>query len=71
MLLGHGAGHKQNAGYVLGQPWTGMHTLNPFDMFGDPNRRADNGWGGWVYAVDADSGVWKWRVDLIIRWWRA
>jgi alcohol dehydrogenase (cytochrome c) len=44
------------------QPWTGMHTLNPFNMFGDPNRIADNGWGGWVYAVDADTGVWKWRA---------
>jgi alcohol dehydrogenase (cytochrome c) len=46
----------------LGQPWTGMAALNPFNVFGDPARRADGGWGGWVYAVDADSGVWKWRV---------
>ncbi|MGO9946125.1 MAG: PQQ-binding-like beta-propeller repeat protein [Steroidobacteraceae bacterium] len=53
---------KQLRGMPMGQPWTGMHTLNPFDMFGDPNRRADNGWGGWVYAVDADTGVWKWRA---------
>ena len=53
---------KQLRGMSMGQPWTGMHTLNPFDMFGDPNRRADNGWSGWVYAVDADTGVWKWRA---------
>jgi alcohol dehydrogenase (cytochrome c) len=53
---------KQIKGMRLGQPWTGMHTLNPFDMFGDPNRRADDGWSGWVYAVDADTGVWKWRA---------
>ena len=46
----------------MGQPWTGMHALNPFNMFGDPARRADGGWGGWVYAVDADTGVWKWRL---------
>jgi alcohol dehydrogenase (cytochrome c) len=39
-----------------------MHTLNPFDMFGDPSRIADGGWGGWVHAVDADTGVWKWRL---------
>jgi alcohol dehydrogenase (cytochrome c) len=49
-------------GMPLGQPWTGMAALNPFNVFGDPARRADGGWGGWVYAVDADSGVWKWRV---------
>jgi alcohol dehydrogenase (cytochrome c) len=53
---------KQIRGMPLGQPWTGMHTLNPFDMFGDPNRRPDDGWSGWVYAVDADTGVWKWRA---------
>jgi alcohol dehydrogenase (cytochrome c) len=53
---------KQLRGMALGGPWTGMHALNPFNMFGDPARRADNGWGGWVYAVDADSGVWKWRA---------
>jgi alcohol dehydrogenase (cytochrome c) len=53
---------KQLRGMALGGPWTGMHALNPFNMFGDPNRIADNGWGGWVYAVDADTGVWKWRA---------
>jgi len=53
---------KQLRGMTLGQPWTGMHALNPFNMFGDPARRADGGWGGWIYAVDADTGVWKWRL---------
>jgi PQQ-dependent dehydrogenase (methanol/ethanol family) len=53
---------KQLREKALGQPWTGMHALNPFNMFGDPARRADGGWGGWVYAVDADTGVWKWRL---------
>jgi alcohol dehydrogenase (cytochrome c) len=53
---------KQLRGMSLGAPWTGMHALNPFNMFGDPNRIADNGWGGWLYAVDADTGVWKWRA---------
>jgi alcohol dehydrogenase (cytochrome c) len=24
--------------------------------------RADGHWAGWVYAIDADSGVWKWRM---------
>jgi alcohol dehydrogenase (cytochrome c) len=41
-----------------GQPWAGMWTRNPFAMFGD----FDKAWAGWVYAVDADSGVWKWRL---------
>ena len=35
-----------------------MWTLNPFDMFG----RFDKTWAGWVYAVDADTGIWKWRL---------
>jgi alcohol dehydrogenase (cytochrome c) len=37
-----------------------MATLNPFWLFGRADR--DNDWAGWVYAVDADSGVWKWRL---------
>jgi alcohol dehydrogenase (cytochrome c) len=46
----------------VGQPWVGMATLNPFNMFGKQSR-ADGHWAGWVYAVDADTGVWKWRVQ--------
>jgi len=45
----------------LGQPWSGMATFNPFNMFGRP-AQADGDWAGWVYAVDADTGVWKWRL---------
>ena len=41
-----------------GEPWVGMATWNPFSMFG----RTDRDWAGWVYAVDADTGVWKWRL---------
>ena len=26
------------------------------------SRRDDGHWAGWVYAVDADTGVWKWRL---------
>jgi alcohol dehydrogenase (cytochrome c) len=43
----------------VGQPWTGVATWNPFWAFGEFDRR---GWGGWLYAVDADTGVWKWRL---------
>jgi alcohol dehydrogenase (cytochrome c) len=44
-----------------GSPWTGMATLNPFWPFGRPSK-ADGGWAGWLYAIDADTGVWKWRA---------
>jgi alcohol dehydrogenase (cytochrome c) len=44
-----------------GQPWTGEKSLNPFNEFGKFSR-ADNHWSGWLHAVDADTGVWKWRV---------
>jgi alcohol dehydrogenase (cytochrome c) len=47
-------------GQGMGAPWSGMATLNPFWLFGRADR--DNDWAGWVYAVDADSGVWKWRL---------
>jgi alcohol dehydrogenase (cytochrome c) len=46
---------------AIGQPWTGMATLNPINMFGKESR-TDGYWAGWVYATDADTGVWKWRV---------
>jgi alcohol dehydrogenase (cytochrome c) len=45
----------------LGQPWTGEKSLNPFDVFGKFSR-ADRFWAGWVHAVDADTGEWKWRL---------
>jgi alcohol dehydrogenase (cytochrome c) len=44
-----------------GSPWTGMATLNPFWPFGRPSK-ADGGWAGWLYAIDADTGVWRWRA---------
>jgi alcohol dehydrogenase (cytochrome c) len=42
-----------------GGPWFGNLSRNPFSLFG---RQDENSWGGWVYAVDADTGVWKWRL---------
>jgi len=45
----------------VGQPWVGMATFNPFNMFGKESRSEDH-WAGWVYAVDADTGAWKWRL---------
>lgn len=41
-------------------PWSGEDSINPFNMWG----RADPvfQWAGWLYAVDADSGRWRWRA---------
>jgi alcohol dehydrogenase (cytochrome c) len=44
-----------------GQPWFGESSLNPFNLFGKQSR-GDGYWGGWLHAVDADAGVWKWRL---------
>jgi alcohol dehydrogenase (cytochrome c) len=41
--------------------WTGEKSLNPADVFGAFSR-ADGTWGGWLHAVDADTGEWKWKV---------
>jgi len=45
----------------IGQPWVGMAAINPFNMFGKESR-TEGHWAGWVYAADADTGVWKWRL---------
>jgi alcohol dehydrogenase (cytochrome c) len=55
----------QTRGEVLavatGQPWFAERSLNPFNLFGKQSR-ADGHWGGWLHAVDADTGQWKWRL---------
>lgn len=43
-----------------GQPWSGEASANPYKTWGDPDPFGD--WGGWLYASDADTGVWKWRA---------
>ena len=52
---------EEIAAAPLGQPWTGEKSLNPFNVFGKFSR-ADGFWAGWLHAVDADTGVWKWRL---------
>jgi alcohol dehydrogenase (cytochrome c) len=51
---------KQLQAVKPGVAWSGMATRNPYATFGkfDPYGN----WAGWVYAVDADSGDWKWRL---------
>ncbi len=43
-----------------GKPWSAMATISPYDTYGVPDLFGD--WAGWVYAADADTGVWKWRL---------
>jgi len=43
-----------------GKPWSGEASLNPFDVWGKQDTVFD--WAGWLYAVDADNGQWRWRV---------
>jgi len=43
-----------------GEIWMGNSKINPLDLFGKQDPIAD--WAGWVYATDADSGEWKWRL---------
>jgi alcohol dehydrogenase (cytochrome c) len=43
-----------------GGAWSGMATLNPYSTYGTPDSFGK--WAGWVYAVDADTGAWKWRL---------
>jgi len=45
---------------AIGQPMVGMAALNPLNSFGKED--AIKHWGGWIHAIDADTGVWKWRA---------
>jgi len=42
------------------RPWSGEDSINPFNMWGRPDPVFE--WAGWLYAVDADSGRWRWRA---------
>ncbi len=54
-------GDKEIEAVRDGEVWTGNAALNPANLFGRFSK-ADGNWAGWVHAVDADTGVWKWRV---------
>ena len=43
-----------------GQPWSGEASINPFYTWGKSDPAFD--WAGWIYAVDADTGAWRWRA---------
>ncbi len=45
---------------AIGKPWSGEASINPYNVWGKADPVFD--WAGWVYAVDADTGAWKWRL---------
>jgi len=51
---------NQIAAVAAGKPWSGEASINPFNVWGKADPTFD--WAGWVYAVDADTGAWKWRA---------
>jgi alcohol dehydrogenase (cytochrome c) len=44
----------------VGAPWSGEASINPYNTWGKQDPFGD--WAGWVYASDADTGAWKWRI---------
>jgi len=43
-----------------GDYWMGANTANPLEVMGTQDSHTT--WAGWLYATDADSGEWKWRL---------
>jgi alcohol dehydrogenase (cytochrome c) len=43
-----------------GKYWAAEASRNPYHTFGEQDSYRH--WAGWVYAVDADSGTWRWRA---------
>lgn len=45
---------------AMGTPWSAEDSINPYETWGKQDPFGQ--WAGWVYASDADTGAWKWRV---------
>ena len=43
-----------------GSVWMGSVKIDPLDIAGRQDPHSD--WAGWLYATDADTGAWKWRL---------
>lgn len=43
-----------------GKPWSAEASINPFNTWGKQDPFGQ--WAGWVYASNADTGAWKWRI---------
>jgi alcohol dehydrogenase (cytochrome c) len=52
--------HAQVEAIATGESWMGNVKFNPLDLMGAQDPHAN--WAGWLYATDADSGEWKWRL---------
>jgi PQQ-dependent dehydrogenase (methanol/ethanol family) len=48
------------AAVAPGKTWSGEASINPFNTWGKADPVFD--WAGWTYAVDADTGAWRWRA---------
>ncbi len=46
---------------AFGKPWSAEDSINPYNVWGKQDPFGQ--WHGWVYAVDADSGHWRWRAE--------
>ena len=51
---------KQLDKVKTGGMYAGEATLNPYNVFGKADPYGH--WAGWLYAVDADTGAWRWRL---------
>lgn len=51
---------KEVSAVPRGHAWSAEASLNPFNTWGKPDPVFH--WAGWVYAVDADTGAWRWRA---------
>ena len=53
---------EQLRSVAVGQPWTGDGDAGTRSTCSAKKAAQTDYWAGWVYAVDADTGVWKWRL---------
>ena len=51
---------KQIQDTAPGTPWSGEASINPYNTWGKSDPFGQ--WAGWLYASDADTGDWAWRV---------
>jgi len=52
--------HAKDRGHGEFHSLVAEDSINPFNMWGQADPVFQ--WAGWLYAVDADSGQWRWRA---------
>lgn len=60
MHIGHAAATRGNPEYRSRKALVGRGLESPFNTWGKQDPFGD--WAGWLYATDADTGVWNWRA---------